>query len=53
MREPGWYWVRSIWGWHVEKWLARGEWSDNSFKPSNFDSDFLEIDERRIVRQEP
>lgn len=54
-RPDGFYWVRSHWdliGWTVAKWYHDdGDWlmiSDDDSHGSEF---FLEIDERRIVRQ--
>ncbi len=50
MREPGWYWVRHSKDWMILEWF-NGEWM--TMKGPYLDSDFLEIDERRIVRTEP
>ena len=49
-RQEGFYWVRlSDWEWEVAQWLDGSWWtagSDSHYQ----DSDFAEIDERRIER---
>lgn len=50
MRQPGYYWLRSKNKWSVGEWRKDETWwiisSDGWFE----DSDFDEIDERRIER---
>ena len=49
MREPGYYWLRSKDKWSIGEW-KRGEWWIISHDGWFEDSDFDEIDERRIER---
>lgn len=57
-RESGWYWVK-IDGldWEIADYESQNtQWYRNGVDPDNceyFDSDFEQIDERRIVRPEP
>ena len=51
-REPGYYWVRFFDSWSISRW-AGDMWLSDSDNTSHCDNDFHEIDERRIVREEP
>lgn len=46
-REPGWYWVL-----FNRSWLE-AQWDGERFIVHVAESDLSEIDERRIVREEP
>ena len=52
-RENGWYWVKCI----VHGWVVAGfdgqKWISTYWVGRKEDSFFNEIDERRIVREEP
>lgn len=54
MREPGLYWVRIRSVWTVAYWNSDTSawWLPGNESKFN-DSDLFEIDERRIVREEP
>lgn len=54
-REPGFYWVQSGWYygeqvWKVARWDGECWWLAGS-ELDYYHDDFLEIDERRIVRE--
>ena len=54
MREPGFYWVgNNVGDWNVCEWIiescGHSMWKDT--RDEYHDSDFTEIDERRIVRE--
>lgn len=61
MREPGYYWVRNKYGeWFISEWYNlnigdenRYYWIITGIDIEYFDKDFTEIDERKIVREEP
>ena len=50
MREPGFYWVRESDEWTVAQWSGK-YWYVVGWDISCRDSDFAEIDPRRIVRE--
>lgn len=53
-REPGYYWVKYDGEWEIAMWFEwiPGKYEWNFFDRSKTDSDFEEIDERRIERVE-
>ena len=52
-RESGYYWVKSNDKWIIAEWLPLCQvWASIEYADKYKDSDFDEIDERRIVRQE-
>lgn len=52
MREPGYYWVREGREWETARWTGYSWWAVCSEEPCA-DDYWSEIDERRIVREEP
>lgn len=53
-REGGFYWVKYVDEWMIAEWYAPwGHWQTSQSSKVFHDSDFIEIDERPIVREEP
>jgi len=54
-RQDGFYWIRigEDFDWEIAFFLQRFGWQRTGCRNANVDHDFTEIDERRIVREEP
>lgn len=53
-REPGYYWVKYGGDWIIARYCVVGYWMSPDFNDKMYheDSDFEQIDERRIERQQ-
>lgn len=51
-RQPGFYWVRDYQWWAIARWHEDGIWQHPGSDGEFTDVDYMEIDERRITRDE-
>ena len=53
MREEGWYWVKLRGEWEIKEWSSFiGRWVTRGLTADLYDSQWEEIDERKIIRED-
>lgn len=53
-REPGFYWVKFLGDWEIAEWCSFYEkWYVTGVEDYYLDRELKEIEERRIIREEP